>query len=68
MGIHEIQEVRMEEDGILIIISRPYIRRMFLDYALQTVLLLTFSALILAEYQFFINYTSQEAADEPDTI
>ena len=67
-GIHEIKDVRMDENEVLVIISKPYIRRVFLDYTLQTILFLTFSALILAEYQIFVNYTSGEETDEPDTI
>ena len=65
-GIQEIEEINYSSDKLLVIISKPYIRKVFIDYVLQAALFLTFSALILAEYQIFINYSTGETEDESE--
>ncbi len=63
--IPEVEELTLEEDDeIACRMSVDYRRKKYLDYVLQTVLLLTFSILILAEYQFFITNTGRLAEEE----
>ncbi len=65
-GIQEIEAIDYTSEKLLVIISKPYIRKVFIDYILQAALFLTFSALILAEYQIFINYSTGETEDESE--
>ncbi len=56
--IPEVEELSIgEDDEISYKMSADYLRKMALDYVLQAVLLLTFSILILAEYQLFVTNT-----------
>ncbi len=56
--IPEVEELSIgEDDEISYKMSADYRRKMELDYVLQAVLLLTFSILILAEYQLFVTNT-----------
>ncbi len=63
--IPEVEQLTLgEDDAVLCKMSADYRRKMYLDYILQTVLLLTFSILILAEYQFFVTNTGTLAEEK----
>ena len=56
-NINEIEEIVREGDKYRVITSSAYMRRVTVDYFLQTFLFLTFSAMILAEFQIFMTET-----------
>ena len=59
--IPEIQKIYKNKDILEIEISGEYLRRVFVDYLVQTLLFLTFSLMIIAEYRLFVgNATSVE--------
>ena len=67
--IPEVEELSLgEDDEISYRMSADYRRKMALDYVLQAVLLLTFSFLILAEYQFFVTNTGTLTEGQNGTV
>ena len=55
--VPEIEEIHIEQGSLQYKTSASYLGKTLMDYVLQTVLLLTFSILLLAEYRIFIkNY------------
>ena len=51
--VPEIEEIHMEQGNLRYKISASYMGKELLDYVLQTILLMTFSILILTEYRIF---------------
>ncbi len=67
--IPEVEKLSLgEDDEISYEMSADYRRKMGLDYVLQAVLLLTFSLLILAEYQFFVTNTGTLTEGQNGTV
>lgn len=63
-SIPEIRSVSMDEGGRLDIeADKAYLNRSALDYVLQTILFLVFSAMILTEYQMFLGGIEGTAAE-----
>lgn len=63
-NIPEIESVERGESGVCdFTISSSYIFRVKIDYALQTLLFLAFSAIILAEYQIFMSSINSAGAE-----
>lgn len=63
-NIPEIESVERGPDGACdFTVSTPYIFRVRIDYVLQTLLLLAFSAIILAEYQIFMSSTKSAGSE-----
>lgn len=61
-NIPEIQKVHQKGDNLEFEISYSYLFRVFVDYIVQTLLFLTFSIMIVAEYKLYIsNGTEVEA-------
>ncbi|MBR6469598.1 MAG: hypothetical protein IKS84_04380, partial [Lachnospiraceae bacterium] len=56
-NIPEIESVNFKEgrDGCDFELSKSYLRKVTVDYVLQTLLFLAFSAMILTEYQLFMS-------------
>ena len=52
--IPEVEQIQLEHAEVICIASDSYRKKVILDYTLQTVLLLTFSVLILTEYRLFL--------------
>ena len=64
-NVPEIDDISYGKDDELVITrDAGYLRRMAVDYVLQTLLFLAFSAMILTEYQMFMNGLSQEETEE----
>lgn len=59
-NIREIEEIRFSGDKLEFTPDVFYMRRMMVDYLLQTLLFLAFSAMILAEYQIFMSGVSAD--------
>ena len=67
--IPEVEELSLgENDEISYKMSADHRRKMALDYILQAVLLLTFSILILAEYQIFVTNTGTLTEGQNGTV
>ncbi len=64
--IPEVEQIQVHQEEIVCIPSSAYRQKIILDYSLQTVLLLTFSVLILTEYRLFIFIQSKQLL-EPRT-
>ena len=54
-NIPEIETIVMENGAPAYMLSKSYLRSVYIDYILQTLLFLTFSALILTEYQLYMS-------------
>ena len=67
-NIPEIQSVKMIslEDGCEFELSRSYLRKVNLDYIIQTLLFLAFSGMILTEYQLFMSGIGIKETEEAD--
>ncbi len=63
-NINEIEDIVPEGNGYRIITSSDYMRRVTVDYFLQTFLFLAFSAMILAEFQIFMTETGIKGLEE----
>ena len=67
--IPEVEKLSLgEDDELSYRMSADHRRKMALDYILQAVLLLTFSILILAEYQFFVTNTGTLTEGQNGTV
>ena len=63
-NIPEIEKIVYKNDGLVFTRSDNYIRSVYLDYALQTLLSLMFTGMILAEYTIFLAKTREEEGKE----
>ena len=67
-NIPEIESVNFKEDmdGCDFELSKSYLRKVTVDYVLQTLLFLAFSAMILTEYQLFMSGIGIKEWEEDD--
>ena len=62
--IPEVESIQADQTEVICIASETYRQKVILDYGLQTVLLLTFSILILTEYRLFV-FSQPENTEQP---
>ncbi|MCR4655391.1 MAG: hypothetical protein K5770_04080 [Lachnospiraceae bacterium] len=62
-NISELESISYDGKSFTFELSAPYMQKVILDYVMQTLLFLAFSAMILAEYQIFMSGVTQEGQE-----
>ena len=62
-NISELESITYDGTDFTFELSRSYMQKVILDYVMQTLLFLAFSAMILAEYQIFMSGITQDGQE-----